>query len=112
MQEIIIKEEDNLEEIRQNLLKYKTEDIIFSNHALGQIEMREGNKNEIIALILHPDNLVYSYSEKAKEGKTKHMLHFKISNNKTIILPVIFNRNLYIITYILRHRAVWKKVGR
>ena len=34
MQEIIIKEEDNLEEIRQNLLKYKTEDIIFSNHAL------------------------------------------------------------------------------
>ena len=74
--------------------------------------MREGDKNEIITLILHPDKLIYSYSEKAKEGKAKHILHFKISNNKTIILPVIFNRNLYIITYILRHRRVWKKVGR
>lgn len=112
MHEIIIKEDDNLEETRQNLSKYKEEDIIFTNHALSQIELREGNKDEIIYLILHPGNLVYSYSEKAKEGKTKHILHFKISNNKTIILPVIFNRNLYIITYILRHRGVWKKVGR
>lgn len=108
--------EDNLEEIREKLKKYAKEDITFNEpHFTQQALFREGSKEEVIQSILHPEKLVYSYQEQGKYGDTKHCLHFKVSNTRTLRIPVIFNKdgekNLYILTYILRYRP-WQNMIR
>ena len=88
-------------------------EISFSKHARNQIILRESNEEEIASHLLYPDKLVYSYQEKGKMGSIIHCLHFRISNTWTIRLPVIFDKggkkNLYILTYIMRHRA-WQNM--
>ncbi len=109
-------EEDELEEIRRKLRAYKREDIIFNEpHFTNMLLLREGNKEEVVRCLLEPDQLVYSYEEEGRYGDVVHCLHFKISNTRTMRLPVIFDRNskksLYIITYILRYRP-WQSMIR
>ncbi len=108
--------EENPEEIKSLLKNYRKEDIRFNDqHFENQLFVREGNKDEVIKNLLNPENLVYTYSEKGKYGDTIHCLHFKISNTRTMKLPIIFDRKnrkcLYIITYIMRHRH-WENMVR
>lgn len=102
--------EDDIEQLKKELRNYGKDDVEFSAHAENQISLRGGKKEEIIELILNPEKLVYSYIEKGSQGDAVHCLNFRISNTRTIRLPVIFNRgskkNLYIITYIMRHRSL------
>ncbi len=106
--------EDDVDKIKKKLRNYKKQDIEFNDpHFTQQLILREGNKDEVIRNILNPDKLVYSYQEKGKYGDIVHCLHFKISNTRTMRLPVIFDRNnkkgLYIITYIMRYRS-WQNM--
>ena len=106
--------EDNIEELQKKLRTYKREDIKFNEpHFSNQLILRQGNKEEVINLLLNPDKLVYSYQEKGKYDDIKHCLHFQVSNNRTMRLPVIFDKNnkksLYIITYIMRYRP-WQNM--
>jgi|SRR3989344_6048948 len=105
MKEII---ENNLEELKKKLKSYNVENIKFNEpHFTQQLILREGSREEVIKNILNPDKLMYSYQEKGKYGDTKHCLHFKISNTRTMKIPLIFDnheKSLYIITYIMSYR--------
>jgi len=91
--------------IKQKLLKLKEKDLKFNEpHFTNQLVLREGSRREVIENLLHPFNLVYSY----KQDEKVYCLYFKISNTRTMKLPVIFNKKgLYILTYIMRYRS-WK----
>lgn len=73
---------------------------------------RDGNLEEVIAILLNSEKLVYFYKEKSSKGEIFYNLHFKISNTKTLKLPVIINRsghkNLCIIIDIMIY-GPWKK---
>jgi len=57
MSEII---DDDIEEIKNKLCRYKIEQIEFNEpHFTQQMELREGNKEEIIKNILKPNKLVF-----------------------------------------------------
>jgi len=106
--------EDDIEELKKRLRRYTRGEIEFNEpHFSQQLLLREWNREDVINNLLNPDNLVYSYQEKGKYGDIKHCLHFKISNNRTIRLPVIFDKNnkkgLYILTYIMRYRR-WQNM--
>ena len=106
--------EDNIEVIKKRLSDYTKEDLEFNEpHFSQQLVLREGNKEEVINNMLNPDKLVYSYQEEGKYGDIKHCLHFRISNNRTMRIPIIFDRNdkkgLYILTYIMRYRP-WQNM--
>ena len=106
--------EDDIEVLKKKLKEYKAEEITFNEpHFTQQLMLREGNKDEVIKYLLSQHNLVYSYQERGKYGDTIHCLHFKISNTRTMRLPVIFDRNnkkdLYIITYVMRYRK-WQSM--
>jgi len=96
--------EDDLEQLKKKLMTYTSDEVEFSSHAENQLLLREGRKEDVIRLILNPEKLVYSYAEKGSQGAAVHCLHFRISNTKTMRLPVIFDKNnkknLYIIAYI------------
>lgn len=107
---------DELEELKQKLRSYRKEDIEFNEpHFTQQLLLREGSREEVIKNLLNPEKLVYVYSEKGKYGDDVYCLHFKISNTRTMRLPVIFDRNnrkgLYMLTYIMRHRF-WQNMVR
>lgn len=102
--------EDNVKELKGKLRTYKREDVSFNEpHFTQQLMLREGNREEVFQQLLNPDKLVYSYQEEGRYGDIKHTLHFEISGSRTMILPVILDPNnqkgLYVITYIMRHRA-------
>jgi len=106
--------EEDLEKLKKKLKSYNKEDIEFNEpHFTQQLELREGSKEEVINNLLKPDKLVYSYQEKGKYGDIVHCLHFKLSNTRTLRLPVIFDINnkkgLYILTYIKRYRS-WQSM--
>ncbi|MBW2990383.1 hypothetical protein KY348_01620 [Candidatus Woesearchaeota archaeon] len=103
--------EDNVEEIKEKLRRYKRQDLIFNEpHFSYRLILREGSKEEVIKNLLKPDNLVYSYKQKGSLGDIIHCLHFKISNKRTMRLPVIFKKKtLYILTYIMRYRP-WQSM--
>ena len=103
--------EDDLEELKKKLRFYRKENIKFNEpHFTNQLILREGDRKEVLRHILNPDNLVYSYQEKNKYGTIRHCLHFKISNSRTMRLPVFFEKgNLYILTYIMRYRP-WQNM--
>ncbi len=106
--------EDIIEELRKKLQTYVEKDLEFNEpHFTQQLVLREGNREEVIKNLLHPENLMYSYEEKWKYGDSVHCLHFQMSNTRTLRLPVIFNKNgkkgLYILTYIMRYRP-WQNM--
>jgi hypothetical protein len=109
-------EEDDVEQIKEKLRMYNKGEIIFNEpHFTIRLMMREGSKEEVISNLLSPDRLVYSYKEEGSFGEVIHCLHFKISNTRTMRLPVIFDakgrKNLYILTYIMRYRP-WQSMLR
>ncbi|MBW2972801.1 hypothetical protein KY346_00230 [Candidatus Woesearchaeota archaeon] len=104
-------QKDYLAGLKEKLCSYKEENIEFNEpHFSQQLNLREGSKKEVVKNLLNPEKLVYSYKEKGKYGDIIHCLHFKISNTRTMRLPVIFyQKSLYIITYILRYRP-WQSM--
>ena len=104
-----------IQEIRKRLRQYRKENIEFNDpHFTEQMILRGGRKQEVIDNILDPKRLAYVCEE--FKGKTVvHDLHFKISNTRTMRLPVIFDKDgqkgLYILTYIMRYRA-WQNMIR
>lgn len=110
---MFIKEND-LEEIKRKLRNYTEKDIEFNDpHFTRALLLREGDVEEVKKNLLNPDRLAYSYQERGKYGDIIHCLHFKISNRRTMKIPVIFDRknkkSLYIITYIMRYRP-WQSM--
>ncbi len=106
--------EVDVNEIKKLLKKLKPENIKFTIHAENQILVRDGNKREVVKNILDPKKLVYVYKEKGSRGEWIYCLHFAISKNRTMRLPVIFKdggKNLYILTYIMRYRK-WQNMIR
>ncbi|HLD05399.1 MAG TPA: hypothetical protein VJG90_06785 [Candidatus Nanoarchaeia archaeon] len=106
--------DDEIEEIKQKLMSYKPEDLEFNEpHFTDRLVSRRENKEDVVQLILNPGQLVYVKKEIGLYGDTKYSLYFELEPYRTLILPVIFDRNrrksLYIITYILRHRS-WRNM--
>jgi len=99
----------NVEKIKILLKKYRKEDIKFNDpHFTERIIVRDGNNEEVISNLITPVKLVHA----EKEDKNKYRLYFKISNTRTMILPVIFYKKcLYILTYIMRYRN-WRQIVR
>lgn len=101
--------DDDLEEIKRIVTKYNERQVHFSGHSLDKIARRESSKDELIKTLFNTSKLVYSYEEEGKYGERKHVLHFEISNTRTIIIPVVFSDDkLYIITFIMRYRK-WQR---
>lgn len=102
-----------LEKLKKKLKSYNEKEIRFNDpHFTQQLILREGSKKEVIKNILNPDKLVYFYKEKGKYEDIIFCLHFKISNTRTMRLPIIFDKGkkgLYIITYIMRYRS-WQNM--
>ena len=101
----------DLKELKEKLKTYKKEDLEFNEpHFTNQLAARLGSKEELISNLLNPDKLVYAYKE---ENKPIYCLYFKISNKRTLKIPVIFDKgnkkSLYILTYIMRHRS-WQRM--
>ncbi len=105
--------EDDVKKLKTKLKSFSEKEIQFNEpHFTQQMMLREGKRKEVIKNLLNPENLVYSYQEIGKHGDIIHCLHFKISNTRTMRLPVIFDRKkkgIYIITYIMRYRA-WQNM--
>jgi hypothetical protein len=95
----------DLEQIKQKLARLKEKDLRFNEpYFTNQMILREGCKGDVIENLLNPINLVYCY----KQDHKVYCFYFKISNTRTMKLPVIFNKKgLYILTYIMRYRS-WK----
>jgi len=91
-----------MEELKKRLMSYTRKDLKFNEpHFTQQLILREGNREEVIQNLLKPSRLVYSYYEKGV-----HCLYFRISNTRTMKIPVKLGRKtLYIITYIMRYRS-------
>lgn len=103
-----------IDKLKKKLSSYKEREIEFNDpHFTQQLHLREGSKDEVIRNLLNPENLVYSYQEKGKYRDIIHCLHFRISNTRTMRLPVIFDsgnkKSLYIITYVIRYRP-WQNM--
>jgi len=99
----------NLEDIKAKLRSYKREEITFYEpHFTHQLLARGGSKEEFIKEILKAGSLFYYEKVIGKYGDNVFVLYFKVSNTRMFIVPVIFDKNnrknLYIMTYILRHR--------
>ena len=106
--------EDDIESLKKKLQTYTPKEITYNEpHFTDQLMLREGNKEDVVHTLLTAETLVYSYQEIGKHGDIIHCLHFKISNTRTIRLPVIFDRlgkkDLYILTYIMRYRK-WQSM--
>ncbi len=107
-------ESEDIAKLKKKLRSYIEKEIEFNDpHFTQQMQLREGSKEEVINNLSKPNNLVYSYKEKGKYGDVVHCLHFKLSNTRTLRLPIIFDKDnkkgLYIITYIKRYRA-WQNM--
>ena len=103
-------EGDELKKIKDKLRSYTEKDIRFHEpHFTNQLTDREGDRQDVIDHIINPDKLVRFKVQMGKYGDLKYALHFKISENRTLILPVIFDpkgkKSLYILTYMLRYRS-------
>lgn len=106
--------EENLDYVKNKLRSYTKEEIIFNEpHFTQRLILREGYKEEVINELLNPKKLVYYFTEKGKKNNTIYVLHFKISNTRTLRLPVVFDKSnkkcLYVITYIMRYRP-WQNM--
>ncbi len=100
---------DELEEIKAKLLSYQGAITFNEPHFTAQLELRCGSRSEVIHHLTDPSSLAFFQTEKGKFGDTKHILYFRISSNRTMILPAILGtKSLYILTYILRHRKIFK----
>lgn len=102
----------DLVQVKSKLRSYKREDIIFNEpHFTERMVLRDGNKEEVIKNLIEAERLVYA----EKEDNNKYVLYFKMSNTRTMILPVIFDKDgkkcLYILTYIMRYRD-WRNMVR
>lgn len=100
------------EAVKSKLKKYMKKDIIFNEpHFTRQMLLREGNKEQVIFNLLNPEKLVYCEIQDNRSENKVCCLYFKISNTRTMKLPVIFDKegrkSLYILTYIMRYRN-WK----
>ncbi|MBD3303726.1 hypothetical protein GF343_01150 [Candidatus Woesearchaeota archaeon] len=104
-------QKDYLDVLKENLRSYAEENIEFNEpHFSQQLNLREDSKKEVIKNLLNPDKLVYSYQEKGKHNDTIHCLYFKVSNTRTMRLPVISHqKSLYILRYITRYRP-WQSM--
>jgi len=105
-------QKNEVQELKEKLKLYSRGNIQYSDHFLVRMGQRNGDLEEVINLLLNPEKLVYIYKEKSRQGEIVYNLHYKISNTKTLKLPVIIDRyghkNLYIITYIMIYEP-WKK---
>jgi hypothetical protein len=91
-----------LEDVKNMLRSYKRSQIHFCEpHFTIRLVSREGDIKQVIDILLNPETLILF----EKQSEDKYGLHFKISNTKLIILPVVFKRNkLIVLTYIMRRK--------
>ena len=98
----------DVENIKRKLKEYQREHLRFNEpHFFYQLQLREGNKEEVIRNILDPDALRYVSQERGKYGDVIYALYFAVTETQTMKIPLIFKENeklLYILTYIIRYR--------
>ena len=98
-----------VQEMRRRLATYAELHIEFNEpHFTTQLLLRDGDLRDVISNLLHPVKLVHCSTQAGTHGSTKHVLYFQVSNTRTMVLPVIFDRHgersIYILTYIMRYR--------
>src|SRR4030042_1122386 len=91
--------------IKEQLKSYSINQVVFIDHAVESMLLRDGSKEEVISNLFSPEKLVYYYPE-----GNKVVLFFRLSNTRTLKLPVVFaKKRLYIITYIKTYRP-WQNL--
>ena len=86
----------DLDLVKNKLKSYSSSQVVFSDHSVQSLLLRDGSKDEVLDNLLKPDRLVYYYIERGR-----HVLFFALSNTRTLKLPVVLaKKHLYIVTYI------------
>lgn len=102
----------DIETIRNRLKSIDAKNIRFNEpHFTERMLVRGGNRDAVMRHLTQPELLVHVEEQKGKYGDPKYVLYFQISATRTLILPIIFQKQgVYILTFILRHRR-WKHSG-
>ncbi len=101
---------EDLEAVKALLRTYRPEDIRFNEpHFTTQLTLRDGDRETVVSTLLDPEYLVGAERSLGLYGDEKLTLYFKLSNTRTMILPVIPGETLYVLTYIMRHRRYQRR---
>jgi hypothetical protein len=103
--------EDCKEEVAEKLKRYKSEDIILTNHAIWRSLERDVDMEELKRDLLDPKELYAAQRLKAKgEREEKFKCFFKKSNRTTIIAVIVINLRILVITVTNRKRKLGRMV--
>ena len=95
----------DLDIFKQKLGEYSKSEIIITNHAKGQAEVRQINLDEVKENILHPDKLVFAEEQEAKGSKEKkYNCYFAYTEDYYHRYIMVLNGKILIVTIISINR--------
>ena len=94
-----------VEELQKKLKSYKKEQIIFTIHTDIRVLAREVPNELVISNLQNPENLIDFIEQKAMyPGEKKYKLVFKLHDTRILIVVVVVNKNISVVTPIIRYR--------
>lgn len=100
----------NLEEFKSKLKSYKKEEIIITNHAEIQAELRQIDLEEVKENIVNPRKLVYAEKQESNEStKEKYDCYFDYGKYLAHRYILTINRKIIIVSIIKINRD-WQKI--
>jgi len=105
-QELFESVKKKAEKFKTDALKsYKKEQIIFTIHTDIRVLAREVPNELVIANLQNPENLIDFIEQKAMyPGEKKYKLVFKLHDTRILIVVVVVNKNISVVTPIIRYR--------
>ncbi len=95
----------NIEEIKKRLKEYKPEDIVLTHHTEIRLLQRNIERRIVEENILNPEKLIDVIDENQnQQSGIKYKLIFELSKNRNLVLIVAFDKNIIIITALIRYR--------
>jgi hypothetical protein len=97
--------------VKERLICFKREDIIFTDHAEIRIIQRQLSKTEIIENILNPVRLEYARREEAsRPGEEKYACYFGYSKTQCQEYILIIKRNIVVVSVVKINRR-WQRIA-
>lgn len=101
-----------LNELKENLRKYKKSDIIVTQHAEFQAFTRNIDLEEVKENVINPARLVYAKKQEAKyKGEEKYDCYFAYSKHLYHRYALAINAKIIIVTIIKINRDWQKAIG-
>lgn len=99
----------DLSSFKEKLKKYKEKDIIVTDHARKQAEVRRIDIQQVIQNVLSPDKLVFAEQQPAKnKNEEKYNCYFAYAKDYYHRYILVVNGKLLIVTIIGINRR-WQK---